>query len=219
LQQAGSLNNTNPKFGPLGLYGGPTPVFPLVLGSPAIDAGDDSVAPAADQRGRARPFGAHADIGPFESSPPYYVWGKVEGYLDPGILINSDGMNFAPDAEGNYLLGPLPAGHHAAGLSASESRFRPDPWEFDLTADQELNGFKVYKLLTFVFDGTPEQPAFTLAAYLGQIWLIESSENLKDWTTVKTVVIDNSGLATIPAPAGLNHLFMRAVLIGEPAPE
>ena len=59
--QSTSANGANPKLGPLGLYGGSTPSYSLAAGSPAIDAADDSAAPAKDQRGRTRPFGAHAD--------------------------------------------------------------------------------------------------------------------------------------------------------------
>ena len=53
-------------LGPLGDNGGPTQTFALLPGSPAIEAGDDSACPATDQRGVARPIGAHCDIGAFE---------------------------------------------------------------------------------------------------------------------------------------------------------
>jgi hypothetical protein len=49
----------------------------LKSGSPAIDAGGDSGAPATDQRGVARPQGPHVDIGAVESD---------------GILIFQDGF-------------------------------------------------------------------------------------------------------------------------------
>jgi hypothetical protein len=38
----------------------------LLLGSPAIDAGNTALAPTTDQRGFPRPAGAAADIGAFE---------------------------------------------------------------------------------------------------------------------------------------------------------
>jgi len=38
----------------------------LLAGSPAIDAGNSSLAPAADQRGFPRPAGSAADTGAFE---------------------------------------------------------------------------------------------------------------------------------------------------------
>lgn len=48
----------------LGSFGGPTLSIPLLPGSPAIDAGNGSGAPATDQRGVTRNF---VDIGAFES--------------------------------------------------------------------------------------------------------------------------------------------------------
>ena len=50
-------------------YGGATPTILLLSGSSAIDAGNDSLCPAADQRGVTRPQGAHCDIGAFEAAP------------------------------------------------------------------------------------------------------------------------------------------------------
>ena len=46
--------------------GGPTLTHALLTGSPALDAGDDTSAPATDQRGTARPQGSASDIGAFE---------------------------------------------------------------------------------------------------------------------------------------------------------
>jgi uncharacterized protein YjdB len=71
----GDIVTPTPRLGALGDYGGPTRTIPLLLGSPAIGAGDDTVCNATgannvngeDQRGIARPQGAHCDIGAFES--------------------------------------------------------------------------------------------------------------------------------------------------------
>ena len=62
----GSLNNTDPKLGPLADNGGPTLTMALLPGSPAIDAGDTAAAPTTDQRGYPRHAGAAADIGAYE---------------------------------------------------------------------------------------------------------------------------------------------------------
>jgi hypothetical protein len=62
----GSMNNTDPKLGPLTNNGGPTLTMALLPGSPAIDAGDSSLTPAMDQRGCPRPAGLAADIGSCE---------------------------------------------------------------------------------------------------------------------------------------------------------
>ena len=62
----GSMDNTDPKLGPLANNRGPTLTMALLPGSPAIDAGNTSLAPATDQRGFPRPAGLAADIGAFE---------------------------------------------------------------------------------------------------------------------------------------------------------
>jgi len=46
--------------------GGPTYTHALLTGSPAIDAANDALCPATDQRGVSRPQGAHCDIGSYE---------------------------------------------------------------------------------------------------------------------------------------------------------
>ena len=61
----------NPLLGPLQNNGGPTKTHALLLGSPAIDAGNNTVCAAdpvngLDQRGVARPQGAACDIGAYE---------------------------------------------------------------------------------------------------------------------------------------------------------
>ena len=68
-------SNGPPQLAPLGNYGGPTQTIALLDHSPAIDRADDAVCAATgdgavgglDQRGVARPQGAHCDIGAFES--------------------------------------------------------------------------------------------------------------------------------------------------------
>lgn len=56
----------DPKVGPLGDHGGPTWTMALLAGSPAIDAGDDTLANSTDQRGFPRMAGLHVDIGACE---------------------------------------------------------------------------------------------------------------------------------------------------------
>lgn len=61
----------NPQLSALNDNGGPTLTMALMSGSPAIDAGADTVCAAppvndVDQRGITRPLGAHCDIGAYE---------------------------------------------------------------------------------------------------------------------------------------------------------
>ena len=67
-----AILTTDPKLGTLGNYGGFTQTIPLLAGSSAIDAGDDSVCPATDQRGIIRPQGLHCDIGAYELEKPIH---------------------------------------------------------------------------------------------------------------------------------------------------
>jgi CSLREA domain-containing protein len=57
----GSLPNTNPRLGPLQDNGGATWTHALLVGSPAIDAGDDAQCPETDQRGVPRPLDGNGD--------------------------------------------------------------------------------------------------------------------------------------------------------------
>jgi len=58
----------DPMLGTLGANGGPTMTIPLLAGSPAIDAGNDTANLTTDQRGLGYPriAGANPDIGAFE---------------------------------------------------------------------------------------------------------------------------------------------------------
>ena len=77
LNGPGDKNNTDPKLGTLGNYGGPTQTIPLLSGSPAIDAGNPSGCTdyqghllTTDQRGYRRPDKEDqigCDIGAYES--------------------------------------------------------------------------------------------------------------------------------------------------------
>jgi hypothetical protein len=65
----GDQIGVDPLLGPLQDNGGPTQTMALLIGSPAIDAGESSDCPATDQRGLARPQGAACDIGAYEVAP------------------------------------------------------------------------------------------------------------------------------------------------------
>lgn len=76
LTAPGDQQGIYPRLGALAPNGGPTETHALLAGSPAIDAGDDTVCPATDQRGVSRPQGsaddgtAQCDIGAFEVAVP-----------------------------------------------------------------------------------------------------------------------------------------------------
>jgi hypothetical protein len=99
----GSLNNTDAKIGTLDSNGGPTLTIALLPGSPAIDAGDTSLALATDQRGFPRPAGLAVDIGAFEY-----------GSVMPTIAVSRSGAN------GLNILGSGNAGQPCRLLSSPD---------------------------------------------------------------------------------------------------
>ncbi|GAC1658626.1 MAG: hypothetical protein NVS9B1_18930 [Candidatus Dormibacteraceae bacterium] len=96
LAAPGDLVNTNPLLGTLGNYGGPTQTLPLLVGSPAIDAGDNVGCPASDQRGVTRPQGPACDIGAFEAAPRPAVISinPASGPTAGGTTVVITGSNF-----------------------------------------------------------------------------------------------------------------------------
>ncbi len=94
---ASDLLNVNPQLSTLAANGGTTPTQALMAGSPAINAGNNSGAPATDQRGVARPQGAAVDIGAYESGVNPVIFGKI-AYVNAGanyeiFSMNGDGSN------------------------------------------------------------------------------------------------------------------------------
>jgi hypothetical protein len=203
------VNNVNPKLGPLGLYGGTTPIYPLSAGSPAINAADDSAAPATDQRGRTRPFGAHADIGAFESSPPFFIWGHIRGHVDPSTTITIESTTNLIEADGSYFIGPLESGVYPATLSATNAAFRPNPWLIPSDADRELSEVKGFELHAITFDPELNDPAFTLAGNPGEVWEVEFTPNFSNWTGSGPFTIPSTGLTNVPVPANATFMFIQ----------
>lgn len=101
----GGINGTNeenffgidPMLGPLADNGGPTLTRAILAGSPAIDAGSNSLGLTTDQRGAgfARVTGAGADIGAYESAFTT---------IDPSNLVVD---TLADESDGDYSAGDL----------------------------------------------------------------------------------------------------------------
>jgi Ca2+-binding RTX toxin-like protein len=98
----------DPKLGPLGDNGGPTPTIPLLDGSPALDAGL-SAGITTDQRGAPRPFDI-SGIGPGAGGDNGDI-GSYERNLCGGILVNrvgtaaDDRLSGTPGPDGVLGLG------------------------------------------------------------------------------------------------------------------
>lgn len=75
----GNIVGLDPKLGPLADNGGPTETRALLIGSPAINAGDNELAVdpdgeplATDQRGQVRISRSHVDMGAYEKFLPIF---------------------------------------------------------------------------------------------------------------------------------------------------
>jgi hypothetical protein len=218
FSQATSRSNVNARLGPIGYYGGETLVYPLAAGSPAINAADDAAAPPIDQRGRTRPFGPHADIGSFESSPLFFLWGQIRGFHDPSTTLSFGTNSVTADTNGFFTIGPLPEGTNEITIAATNALFLPNPWRINVQADQELNAVTSFRLHTLTFYGivtTPptfETAAFILAGLPGEKWRVDMSTNLETWIEVSTYTLNQSGLAEIRVPAS-DAVFLRATAV------
>jgi hypothetical protein len=105
---AGGDTFSDPKLGPLANNGGPTLTMALLPGSPAIDAGNTSLASATDQRGVPRPFGVAVDLGAFEFWPTLQVSLSGTNSIDIlasgfrgqtcRLLASSNALNWVPMA-------------------------------------------------------------------------------------------------------------------------
>ena len=78
-----SFATADPRLGPRGTYGGSTPLYPLLAGSPAINMGDPEFIPPAgtDQRGAGFPRveAGRVDIGAFEAPDALVVDSNADG--------------------------------------------------------------------------------------------------------------------------------------------
>ncbi len=101
----------DPMLSPIANNGGPTQTMALLAGSPAVDAGSDTVCSAIpvsglDQRGYVRPAGAHCDIGAFEygavpppNQPPTVAANQSSVSVNEGSTATNTGTVGDPDGD------------------------------------------------------------------------------------------------------------------------
>ena len=112
----------NPLLAPLGNYGGPTQTMALLPGSPAIDAGSNSLIPSGvttDQRSLPRIVNGTVDIGAFESDGFILVLDPSAGgalSLSGNASINFSGVVYVDSSSSSALSASGNAVVKAAGI-------------------------------------------------------------------------------------------------------
>jgi hypothetical protein len=187
----GSLNNTDPKLGPLGNFGGPTLTLPLLTGSLAIDGGDTTTAPPTDQRGRARPYGSAADIGAFESSPPFYIGGQVSGHtLKDEVTIIIGSSDLVTTNLGNYGASAFAAGTYAVTPSSPNYLFIPANISVTVGPDQLGVSFKAYHWNTLDLEAVTNGVMYCFIADTnGLTSRVLTSIDLVNWSPISTNLV------------------------------
>jgi predicted outer membrane repeat protein len=146
----------DPKLGPLQDNGGPTQTRALLVGSPAIAAGDISDAPPTDQRGAPRIVNGTIDMGAYEvQAAPIPSCAVVHALLWPpdGQLVNvglSLGLNDDADPSVKLSL-QVYANDNANASDASD--IGPDTLQ--LRAERQDNGDgRVYLIVATATDAS-----------------------------------------------------------------
>lgn len=216
LNQSGDIRNTDARLAPLGYYGGQTLMHALLSGSPAINAGTTTGAPAADQRGAPR-VGA-VDIGAFELNNSANG-GNYKAVLPAGrqaelygFQITRNGGSFAYSVS----AGALPAGVNLSvsngAVSLAGTPTENGTFDFSLTASDGTNtNVTDYSLQILPpLDSTPPVITPTVTGTLGsngwyvsnvQIsWSVaddESSITGQTGCETQNVTVDTSGTTFI----------------------
>ena len=210
---AGSLNNTDPKLGPLDNYGGPTATMAILAGSPAINGGNNASYAPVDQRGRARPFGSAPDIGAFESSSPYTIRGSISGFLLKDEVSLTVGLASTPTANHVYDLEGLAGGLYTVTPQSPKYLFLPGNRDITVGPDQLGVNFRAYAWNALSLDDSVSNTMhIVIAGTNGWTYRLLQSSNLIQWSPVSSYTIGptNYWEMFIPMNPG-NNQFYRTV--------
>src|SRR5262249_49051658 len=144
----GNIVGHDPPLAALTMHGGPRATIPLLAGSPAIDAGDPSLAVdaqgnplTADERGApfVRSYGAGVDIGAFEVQPllaPLSLVVNTTADLligPPGVLSLREAIDLAHGAPGSTIT-------FDPAVFGTPQTIRLSVGELDVTAGMTITG-------------------------------------------------------------------------------
>src|SRR6185369_15160946 len=104
------LSSADLKLGPLQNNGGPTFTMLPQFGSPAIDSGNNAVAPASDQRGVSRPQNSTVDIGAVEVQTTTYNASTNPTVTSYTLVINGGNLELVETGNPTNVLFSEPLG-------------------------------------------------------------------------------------------------------------
>jgi hypothetical protein len=195
---AGSLNNTDPKLGLLGNYGGPTQTVSLLPNSPAIDAGGAGGCAGTDQRGFPRPFGGACDIGAFEYAPTFSIQGQIQSSGSTGVITVSAGEWFTvADNLGNYILNNVDPGTYQVIPSSSIPGVIFTPVAITVSVGPiatNVNFVATVPNNLTVSGYSNSVLELGVGGPSGQTVVVEASSNLFDWIPITTNTIGTNGV-------------------------
>ena len=195
----------DPQLDVLNANGGPTLTMALLRGSPAIDAAENLPFPLFDQRGSLRPtltYSNYADIGASEFGVNYSVSGFVSlgGVGLSGIPVsatNSSGQVFSTvTTNGAYLLNLVP-GHFSVSPQPAGA-FAPSSRSVALFTNVVNVNFSLVNagpatIARAASPASPQSLVLSFATIPNQVYRIQTSTNLVNWTGVLTNTATGSG--------------------------
>ncbi len=198
--------DTDPLLGPLQNNGGSTRTMALALGSPAIDAADDSICPDLDQRGLVRPQGTHCDMGAYEyesvlgithtptifpptltaTSTPNIITISGNVGVDGVTLSYVDGGTWAviSDSNGNYSIS-IVASYWSGTVTPSKPGYRFSPASRSYSIVNSVSNMNYTAERVYTISGNAGISGATLSYTDG---------------TAKTVVSDANGNYSLQVP-------------------
>ena len=137
--------------------GGLTKTMALYANSPLVDAGDDNICANSlvnnvDQRGMARPYGSHCDIGAYELS---YLTISGNAGIDGATMNYGHSLFTVADSNGNYSIKVLPG--WSGTVIPSKQGYSFNPTKKDYTDVQSNKTGQNYSATTttYTYPGNP----------------------------------------------------------------
>ena len=186
----------NPLLAAFGFYGGALSMHALLPGSPALNAGTNTGAPATDQRGVLRPQQSIADIGAFESRGFTLAASSGSGQSTPlstafpsPIMVSVSPVAAGEPVNGGLVTFTSPASGASAVLGTPSSTIAGGQAQTTLTANSSSGAYNV----TANTRGSTGSISFSLsnvAPLMTDIVLTSASINENDIASA-TVTITN----------------------------